>query len=66
MTDDLEWKDAPRIAGMKPWACSFDGKDGRYGITLYGTDMQQVLDDNGADLPGLSVDGELAMTARIK
>lgn len=48
------------IAGLKPWACTYDGQDGaRYGITLYGSDPNQVLEDNCESLPGLTVDGEL-------
>lgn len=57
------WTDAQKIAGMTPWVCSYDGPNGRYGITLYGTDPQQVLNDNCDVLPGLKVDGELICTA---
>lgn len=63
--DDFNWTDEKPIAGMKPWACSYT-KDGstRFGITLYGTDAQQVLNDNCADLDGLRVDGEVVSTSR--
>jgi hypothetical protein len=56
----MQWVDARKLAGMTPWVCSYDGPDGqRYGITLYGTDAQQVLNDNCGELPGFQVDGEL-------
>ena len=47
-----------RIGAMRPWICSYikDGKE--FGITLFGTDAGQVLNDNCADLPGLQVLGE--------
>ena len=48
------------IGTMTPWACSYDGPNGgRFCITLHGTDPAQVLDDNCAALPGLTIDGVL-------
>lgn len=44
--------------GMKPWLCEYDGPDGRYGITLHGSDPSQIVADNRSDLPGLVVLGE--------
>lgn len=58
-----EWSEVNHVAGMTPWACSYDGPHGRMAITLYGTDADQVLNDNCADLLGLSVDGELVAVA---
>lgn len=53
------------LGGMVPWACSYDGADGRYCIILYGTDPRQVLEDNCADLPGLKVDGRLEAKGKL-
>ncbi|QGH74947.1 hypothetical protein MAL1_00201 [Bacteriophage DSS3_MAL1] len=51
--------ETPPIAGMIPWACTYF-KDGKpFGITLYGSDEDQVLQDNCAELPGLRIDGRL-------
>ena len=53
------WEIPQHIHGLKPWACSYDGPDGRYAITLYSSDPQRLLEDNCDALPGLAVDGEL-------
>ena len=59
-----EWTDAQPIAGMTPWVCSYIGADGHtYGITLYGTDPDQILEDNCDLLEGLDVEGQLVATA---
>ena len=55
----MKWTDALELAGMTPWACSFEKDGRRYAITLYGTSQQQVLNDNCDQLAGLRVDGEL-------
>ena len=48
------------LAGMKPWACSYQNSDGIwYCVTLYGTDKSQVLEDNCTELNSLKVEGEL-------
>ena len=62
----IEWSDTPHIGGMKPWACSYDKGGVRYGITLYGTSPDQVLEDNCDTLPGLTVDGEQVSTGKDK
>lgn len=49
----------PQLPGMKPWACEYIGQDGhRYGITLYGSDPEQVVNDNCDTLHDLKVLGE--------
>lgn len=60
---DLEWVNAKSLAGMKPWACSCTKDGRRFAITLYGSDAEQVLNDNCAELSELCVDGELICTA---
>lgn len=52
--------DVKPVAGMKPWACTYIKDGEKFGITLYGTDAEQVLEDNCDRLDGLSVEGELA------
>ena len=52
-----EWSDMPEIAGMTPFMCSYAKEGRRFSITLYGTDAEQVLEDNCAELENLSVDG---------
>ncbi|MCA0204306.1 MAG: hypothetical protein LCH92_08190 [Proteobacteria bacterium] len=48
------------IGPLTPWACSYTGPDGgRYCITLHGSDPEQVVNDNLARLPGLTIDGVL-------
>ena len=60
------FEDVHPVAGMIPWICSYDGPDGRYSITLYGSNADQVLKDNCATLPGLVVDGVLKAVARAE
>ena len=49
----------PRMAGMTPFECSYT-KDGKpHGITLYGVDAKQVVEDNCDRLANLKVQGEL-------
>lgn len=44
--------------GLIPYLCEHDGPDGRYGIILHGSDPAQIVKDNAAELPGLTVMGE--------
>lgn len=47
------------LGPMKAWVCTYY-KDGRpYGITLYGTNPSQVVNDNKHLLPGLRIEGVL-------
>ena len=62
----MTFQDATPLAGMTPWACSYDKDGRRHAITLYGTDPDQVLNDNCDTLPGLTVDGELIATGEWK
>jgi hypothetical protein len=50
------------IPALTPWLCSYDGPDGRYEIVLYGSDADQVLNDNCDVLLGLTVDGKFEGT----
>lgn len=61
----IEFRDVHPIGAMKPWACSYTKGGRRYAITLYGTDAEQVLNDHCADLPGLTIDGELVAEGRF-
>ena len=62
-----EFKDYPPLpAGLKRFMCSHAKDDGRYGIILVGTDADQVLEDNCAELNGLTVDGECIAHAAAK
>jgi len=57
------WRDVKPIGGMKPFVCTYT-KDGvPYGITLWGTDEAQVLNDNCAELDNLRIDGILISEA---
>ena len=62
-----ELKEAKPVAGMKPWACSYEGDDGlRYGITLFGTDREQVEQMGRENLPQFEVDGLLTHIADVE
>lgn len=60
----LQWTQAKTIAGMIPWVCSYKGTDGlTYGLTLHGTDPDQIIEDNCDQLPSLTVEGQLIASA---
>jgi hypothetical protein len=42
--------------------CEYQGPDGAYDITLYGSDPEQIITDHGDSLPGLKVVGILEGT----
>jgi len=48
-----------KIHGLTPYLCEYEGHDGLYCITLYGTDPDQILRDHGADLHALKIVGVL-------
>lgn len=64
MSEELEFEDVTPIGGMIPWLCSYDNDGSRFSITLYGTDPQQVLENNCSSLSGLTVDGQLMMVSK--
>lgn len=45
------------IGPLVPWCCQYAKPDGLYGIVLYGTDPEQVIRDNAAELPYLTIIG---------
>lgn len=47
------------IAGMRPWACSYQAKGRWYGIKLYAIDAEQLEHDWIGELPGFRVHGEI-------
>jgi hypothetical protein len=51
-----------KIAGLTPYVCEYQGPDGAYDITLYGSDPAQIITDHGDSLPGLKVVGILEGT----
>ena len=51
-----------KIAGLTPYVCEYQGPDGVYDITLYGSDPAQIITDHGDSLPGLKVVGILEGT----
>ena len=51
-----------KIAGLTPYVCEYQGPDGAYDITLYGSDPEQIITDHGDSLPGLKVVGILEGT----
>lgn len=52
-----------QIPGMTPWLCEYTGQDGhKYGITLYGSDPDQIERDYCVSLWGLVVVGQLIAT----
>ncbi len=61
-----EFQPTTALAGMTPWVCEYDGPSGKFGITLYGANADQVLEDNCMELPGLKVLGELHSTAAAR
>ena len=63
---DGEGKPPQVIAGLTPWLCSYDKDGHRCGITLYGDSAEQVLNNNCAELPGLTVDGVLSLEVPAK
>ena len=57
------WTDATTFGGMVPWACSYRIDGILYGITLYGTDPVQIIEDNCDLLPDLTVEGQIVATS---
>lgn len=57
------WTEAKAIGGMETWVCSYSQGGVRFGITLYGTDPEQILEDNCDALPDLVIEGRLIATA---
>lgn len=57
------WKDVHPIGGMNPFVCSYTKEGVWFGITLYGTSEDQVLEDNCAELDNLRIDGILIAEA---
>jgi hypothetical protein len=51
-----------KIAGLTPYVCEYQGPDGAYDITLYGSDPEQIITDHRDSLPGLKVVGILEGT----
>lgn len=49
----------PPIGGMAAWCCSYEQDGITYGITLYATDPEQLIEDNCDALPGFEVHGRL-------
>lgn len=50
------------LGPFTPWLCEYQGDDGTNGITLRGTDPEQVWTANKDRLPGLRVIGVLHET----
>lgn len=50
------------IGPLIPFLCEYRKPDGLYGITLYGLTREQVLEDNCAELEGLTILGVLHET----
>ena len=63
-----EWNDYAALpGGMQRFMCSYTGSDGRKKcIELVGIDPDQVLEDNCAELNGLTVDGILECYAEAR
>ena len=55
----MHWQKPFKAAGLVPWACTYDGLDGEYGLTLHGASPDQIIRDHSIRFPGLRVEGEL-------
>ncbi len=55
--------DRVAIGGMRPFVMSYLRNGLSFGITLYGTDPGQILEDHCDTLPGLELCGELVSSA---